>query len=173
MPALPDPNTGLPGPQGSGGNGGDGGDGGDGSNGGDGAPGASVHVWIRPDPASGKRLQAKVSGAGRDLYYLIDPAGGTLHVSANGGAAGDGGSGGRAGSGGPGGSGSPNGLSGHDGRRGSDGRAGNPGAAGTITVSVDPAAEPYEYLLVLSNQSGSGRPGPEPVFVVEPVPPLW
>jgi hypothetical protein len=56
---------------------------------------------------------------------------------------------------------------------GSDGRAGNPGAPGTITVSVDPTAQPYEDLLVLSNHSGSGRAGPAPTIAIEPVAPLW
>lgn len=172
-PSAPDPTTGLPGPEGPGGRGGDGGNGGDGSDGGDGAPGAAVHVWLRLESDSSSLLQAKISGAGRDLYYLIDPAGGTLKVTADGGAGGAGGSGGRAGRGGQGGFGNPSGFNGLDGRPGSDGRAGNPGAAGTITVSVDPTAQPYEHLLVLSNHSGSGRPGPAPTFVIEPVSPLW
>jgi hypothetical protein len=103
----------------------------------------------------------------------MDPAGGTLKVTADGGAGGAGGSGGRAGRGGQGGLGNPSGFNGLDGRPGSDGRAGNPGAAGTITVSVDPTAQPYEHLLVLSNHSGSGQPGPAPTFVIEPVSPLW
>jgi hypothetical protein len=118
-------------------------------------------------------LQAKVSGAGRDLYYLIDPTGGTLKVSADGGAGGAGGSGGRAGRGGLGGFGNPSGFNGLDGRPGFDGRAGSPGAPGTITVSIDPTAQPYEHLLVLSNHSGSGQAGPAPTIVIEPVPPLW
>ncbi len=172
-PSPPDPTTGLPGPEGPGGNGGNGGNGGDGSNGGDGAPGAAVHLWLRLESTSGPLLQAKVSGGGRDLYYLIDPTGGTLKVTADGGAGGAGGSGGRAGRGGLGGSGSPSGFNGLDGLPGSDGLAGAPGAAGTITVSVDPTAQPYEHLLVLSNHSGSGRPGPAPTIVIEPVPPLW
>ncbi len=173
MPSPPDPTTGLPGPQGPGGRGGDGGNGGDGSNGGNGAPGAAVHIWLRLESASGPLLQAKVSGGGHDLYYLIDPNGGTLKVTADGGAGGAGGSGGRGGRGGSGGSGNPSGLSGLDGRPGFDGRAGDPGAAGTITVSVDPTAQPYEHLLVLSNHSGSGQAGPAPAIVIEPVPPLW
>lgn len=172
-PGLPDPATGLPGPEGPGGNGGNGGDGGDGSDGGNGAPGAAVHVWLRLESASGPLLQSKVSGGGRDLYYLIDPNGGTLKVTADGGAAGAGGSGGRAGSGGRGGSGNPPGSNGLDGRRGFDGLPGKPGAAGTITVSIDPSAQAYEHLLTLSNHSGSGQPGPAPTTVIEPVPVLW
>jgi hypothetical protein len=172
-PSLPDPTTGLPGPDGPGGNGGDGGNGEDGGNGGDGAPGAAVHVWLRLESVSHPLLQAKVSGGGRDLYYLIDPSGGTLKVTADGGAGGAGGSGGRGGRGGTGGSGNPNGSSGLDGRSGFGGLAGRPGAAGTITVSVDPAAQPYEQLLVLSNHSGSGQAGRAPTIVSEPVPPLW
>jgi len=173
IPSPPDPTTGLPGPEGPGGRGGDGGNGGDGSNGGNGAPGAAVHVWLRLESASSPLLQAKVSGGGRDLYYLIDPTGGTLKVTADGGAGGAGGSGGRAGSGGAGGAGSPPGANGLDGRPGFDGLPGNPGAAGTITVSIDPSAQPYQHLLAFSNQSGSGQPGPAPTIVIEPVPALW
>jgi len=172
-PGPPDPTTGAPGPAGPGGRGGDGGNGEDGGNGGDGAPGAAVHVWMRLESASGPLLQAKVSGKGRDLYYLIDPSGGTLKVTADGGAAGAGGSGGRAGRGGPGGSGNPSGFNGLDGHAGFDGRPGQPGAAGTITVSLDPTAEPYDALLVLSNHNGAEKPGPAPTTVIEPVPPLW
>jgi len=172
-----DPTTGLPGPVGPGGNGGDGGAGGNGGNGWDGAPGAAVHVWLRLKPGSDRVLQAKVTGKGtgdaRDLYYLIDAKGGSLKVTADGGSGGEGGAGGRGGRGGPGGVGNPSGLSGRDGTRGFDGWRGNDGAAGTITVSVDPAAQQFVSILSLSNRSGSGRPGPAPIFMNEPVPPLW
>jgi hypothetical protein len=172
-PAPPDPLTGLPGPEGAGGDGGNGGNGGDGGAGGDGAPGAAVHVWLRLKSGTDSLLQAKVSGGARDSYYLVEAKGGSLKVAANGGSGGDGGAAGRAGRGGSGGTGNPSGLRGRDGFAGSAGWRGNDGAAGTITVSVDPAAQPFVNILSLSNHSGSGRPGPAPSFVIEPVPPLW
>jgi hypothetical protein len=173
MPGSIDPVTGLPGPQGSGGNGSNGGHGGDGGNGWDGKPGAAVQVWLRLEPGPGNLLQAKVTGGPREMYYLIDAKGGSLKVTADGGAGGSGGTGGRAGRGGSGGSGNPNGFSGVDGFAGADGLRGNGGAAGTIAVSVDPAAQPFEGVLILSNRSGSGQQGPSPAFTITPVSPLW
>lgn len=172
-PSFPDPTTGLSGPAGPGGNGSDGGRGGDGGNGGAGSPGVAVHVWLRLEPGTDNLLQAKVAGGGRELYYLIDAHGGSLKVIANGGAGGPGGAGGHGGRGGSGGSGNPNGFSGTDGLAGFDGSRGMDGAAGTITVSVDPEAKPFQSVLRLSNNSGSGQPGPTPRVVVESVPPLW
>ncbi|MGC2033109.1 MAG: hypothetical protein WA642_24055 [Steroidobacteraceae bacterium] len=173
MSAPPDPITGMPGPQGPGGNGGAGDNGSDGGNGSDGAPGAAVHVWLRLEPGTENLLQAKVTGGAREMFYLIDAKGGSLKVTADGGAGGSGGTGGRAGRGGAGGLGNPNGFAGTDGFAGSDGRRGNGGAAGTIAVSVDPAAQLFEGILSLSNHSGSGQKGPAPALVIEPVLPLW
>jgi hypothetical protein len=130
-------------------------------------------VWLRLEPGPGNLLQAKVTGGPREMYYLIDAKGGSLKVTADGGAGGSGGTGGRAGRGGSGGSGNPNGFSGVDGFAGADGLRGNGGAAGTIAVSVDPAAQPFEGVLILSNRSGSGQQGPSPAFTITPVSPLW
>jgi hypothetical protein len=79
---------------------------------------------------------------------------------------------GHPGRGGSEGTGNPNGFSGTDGLAGADGRPGNGGAAGAITVSVDPAAQPVEGVLILSNRSGSGQQGSSPTFAIGPVPPL-
>lgn len=174
-----DPTTGLSGTQGSGGRGSDGSNGGDGSNGQDGSRGLDVHIWMRLAGAAGDAgaasplLQVKVSAGARQSLFLIDPQGGSLRVSANGGQRGRGGAGGRGGRGGSGGNGFPPGLSGLDGHPGADGRPGSAGAGGTITVSVDPAAQPYLSTLSWSNRSGDGRAGPAPDIVIEPVPSLW
>ena len=175
---MVDPMTGQVGTQGSGGRGSDGGNGGDGSNGQDGSPGAAVQIWMRLAAASGDAganplLQVKVSAGGRQNLFLIDPRGGSLEVSANGGQGGRAGAGGRGGRGGSGGNGFPPGFSGLDGRPGADGHTGGPGAAGTISVSVDPAAQAYVSSLSFSNHGGDGRPGQAPKISIEPVPALW
>jgi hypothetical protein len=156
----------------AGGSGTNGSDGGDGGNGGDGQPGENVHVWVTLKSGDHPLLQVRAAGSKHEKLFLVDPNGGTLAVNADGGPGGAGGSGGRGGSGGSGGSGFPAGLSGQDGRNGSDGHAGSDGAAGTITVSVDPAAQPFLGTLHLSNKSG-GRAGPAPEIRVEPVPSIW
>jgi hypothetical protein len=117
-------------------------------------------------------LQIKVTAGARTSFYIVDPNGGSLKILANGGAGGRGGTGGAAGRGGSGGNGFPPGFSGTDGLAGSDGRAGNDGAAGTITLSVDPAAQPFLKTINWSNVGGRGA-GPAPTISVEPVPPLW
>ena len=109
----------------------------------------------------------------RQRYYLIDPNSGSLSVDANGGAGGRAGSGDRGGRGGNGGSGFPNGFSGNSGLDGTDGRPGQPGQAGTITVAVDPAAQPDLSVLRLSNRHGNGSAGPTQQIQVEPVATLW
>jgi hypothetical protein len=158
-----DPNS--PSAGGNGTSGGNGSNGGDGSPGGD-APHVQVHVALRP--GSHPLLQVVVSAAGQEKFYLVDPDGGSLAVSANGGAGGSGGSGGRGGRGGSGGMGSPSGMSGSDGLSGRSGSDGFPGRGGNITVTYDPQAKPFLTAIHLSNQGG-----PKPVFNEEPVAPLW
>ena len=157
----------------AGGRGGDGTNGSDGDDGAPGSPGEAVHVWLRLQPGPRPLLQARVAGADRERLFLVDPHGGMLAVQADGGSGGRGGRGGRGGEGGNGGSGFPSGFSGNNGRNGFDGHQGSDGAAGTITVSVDPAAQPFLDRLRLSNNSGSGTPGSAPQIQVEAVPPLW
>jgi hypothetical protein len=172
-PAMVDPTTGALGTQGPGGRGSDGGNGGDGGNGQDGAQGVAVHIWMRRESSTKPLLQIKVSSGARQSLYIVDPDGGSLRVMANGGTGGRGGAGGRGGRGGSGGSGFPTGFSGLDGRPGWDGHAGADGAGGTITVSVDPEAQPFMNCVSWSNRSGGGAPGPAPTITVEPVPALW
>jgi hypothetical protein len=172
-PASVDPTTGFPGTPGPGGNGTDGGNGGDGSDGQDGSPAPPVHAWVRLESGVKPLLQIKVSGGSRESLYIVDPSGGSLKILANGGSGGRGGSGGQGGRGGSGGSGSPPGLNGTDGRPGWDGHAGRDGAGGTITLSVDPAAQPFVSCITWSNHSADRGSGPAPIITVEPVPALW
>jgi hypothetical protein len=130
------------------------------SNGQDGAPAGAVYVWIRLEPGTKPLLQIKVTSGARQSLYVVDCNGGSLRVTANGGAGGRAGEGGRGGRGGSGGSGFPSGFSGLDGRPGWDAHLGAGGAAGTITESVDPAAQPFMNCISLSNHSGLGAPGP-------------
>ncbi len=172
-PGVVDPATGVEGNPGPGGAGTPGQNGYDGSDGQDGSPGGQVSIWIRVASVDKPLLQIKVSSGTRQLLYLVDPNGGSLKVLANGGAGGRGGKGGRGGHGGRGGSGFPPGTDGPDGFPGQDGRSGNDGAAGTLTITVDPAAQPFLKCLSWSNRSGGGRPGAAPEISVEPVAPLW
>jgi hypothetical protein len=158
-----DPNN--PSPGGNGSNGTDGSNGQDGGTGGD-APPVQIRVALRS--GAHPLLQVRVSAAGKQLFYLVDPQGGALTVHAEGGPGGTGGLGGRGGHGGSGGIGIPNGSSGSDGASGRNGFSGSPGRGGTITVTYDPQAKPYLTAIHLSNQGG-----PSPLFNEEPVAPLW
>jgi hypothetical protein len=158
-----DPNN--PSPGGNGGNGTDGSNGGDGGPGGD-APPVQVRVALRS--GSHPLLQVSVSAAGHNKLYLVDPQGGSLTVRADGGAGGSGGRGGRGGQGGSGGMGTPSGSSGMSGSDGRNGFDGSPGRGGSITVTYDPQAKPFLEAIRLSNKGG-----PPPVFIEQPVAPLW
>jgi hypothetical protein len=160
----------------AGGNGSDGTNGSDGGNGHSGNDGPPVQVLITIHPGSALLLEASVSPAGRlpailagrQQFFLIDPHGGSLTVTADGGSGGRGGKGGRGGRGGSGGIGTPNGNSGRDGSDGHDGSAGSDGRGGLITVTYDPGAKPYLNVIHLSS-----RNGPSPVFREAQVAPLW
>lgn len=158
-----DPNNPSPGTDG--GNGTDGSNGQDGGNGGN-AP--AIQIQMTVEQGTHPLLQFFVQAGSHKRYYLVDPNGGSLSISADGGAGGSGGKGGRGGRGGPGGAGTPSGSNGRD---GSDGRAGFDGTAGNggkITVTYDPSAQPYLGVLHLSN-----RNGPKPEMDQAPVAPLW
>ena len=162
-PGSMDPNNPLAG--GDGGNGTDGYDGHDGSPGGN-APNVFVRVTVRP--GDHLMLQVSVSASGDEEFFLIDPQGGTLTVSADGGRGGWGGKGGRGGRGGSGGLGIPSGkdgMSGHDGRNGWDGPKGK---GGSIRVTYDPQVKPFLSLIHLSNQNG-----PQPIFSEQSIAQLW
>jgi len=151
--------------------GGDGSNGTDGSNGQDGEPGGDappVQVRVALKSGSHPLLQVSVSAAGHNRLYLVDPQGGSLTVTADGGPGGSGGKGGRGGRGGSGGIGTPNGSDGRAGSDGRDGWDGPQGRGGSITVTYDPQAKPSLSMIHLSNKNG-----PPPVFKEEQVTPLW
>lgn len=151
---------------GDGGNGTDGSNGGDGGDGGDGPP---VQVQVALRTGSHPLLQFGVTVAGhKERFYLVDPQGGSLTVSSEGGSGGSGGKGGSGGSGGSGGTGTPNGSSGRNGSSGSDGHNGSDGRGGSLTVIYDPQVKPFLSAIHLSNPSG-----PAPVFKEAAVAPLW
>lgn len=162
-PGSMDPNN--PSPGGNGGDGSDGTNGGDGGNGGS-APPVQIRVALRA--GIHPLLQLSVSSGGKQRFYLIDPQGGSLTVTADGGRGGSGGKGGRGGRGGMGGIGIPNGSNGRDGLDGHDGISGLPGSGGLITVTYDPQAKPYLGIIHLSSWNG-----PAPVFKEETVAALW
>jgi hypothetical protein len=163
-PGSIDPNNPSPG-----GNGGDGGDGSNGEDGGAGGDAPPVQVQATLRAGAHPLLQIGVTAPGRkEHFYLVDPQGGSLTVTANGGSGGSGGKGGRGGSGGSGGSGTPDGSSGRSGSDGRDGFDGPNGRAGSITVLYDPQVKPFLATIVLSNQGG-----PKPVFQEQPIAPLW
>src|SRR5215475_6948578 len=153
-----------PSPGGNGSDGADGSNGGDGHSGNDGPP---VEVLVTIHPGNALLLEASVSPASRvpailagaQRFFLIDPYGGSLTVTADGGSGGRGGKGGRGGHGGSGGIGTPNGNSGRNGSDGHDGSAGSDGRGGLITVTYDAKAKPYLNVIHLSS-----RNGPSPVF---------
>ena len=99
----------------AGGNGGDGGNGTDGTNGSDGDNGPAVQVLAALHPGTKLLVEIAVTVAGKTKFFLVDPNGGTLAVSSDGGSGGSGGHGGRGGSGGSGGSGIPSGMNGNSG----------------------------------------------------------
>jgi hypothetical protein len=126
-------------------------------------------------PGANPLLQAVESAPGRkDRHFLVDPQGGSLTITANGGAGGSGGSGGRGGRGGSGGSGGfgcpsgSNGRSGSDGHDGMSGSNGFSGRASAITIVYDPAVKPFLAAIKASNKGA-----PAPVYQESPVAPLW
>jgi hypothetical protein len=157
-----------PSPGGNGGDGTDGGNGSDGGSGGDASP-VSVQMTLRPGgPPDHPLLEFGVIAGNKERFYLVDPNGGSLSISAVGGSGGSGGRGGSGGTGGSGGIGTPNGSNGRNGSDGRGGSDGSSGRSGTITVVYDPQVQQYLDVLHLSN---SGAPAPS--FIERPVPPLW
>jgi hypothetical protein len=151
--------------------GGDGTDGTDGDPGQDGGPGGNapaVQVKVALHAGPPQLLQVLVSAVGHQRRYLVDPQGGSLTVTADGGPGGSGGRGGRGGQGGSGGIGTPNGSSGRNGMDGRDGFDGPQGRGGMITVTYDPAVKPFLNLIHLSAKNG-----PTPALNEAPVGVLW
>jgi hypothetical protein len=139
--------------------------GGDGGNGEDG-PLVDVRVTLRP--GSRPLLQVSVSARRSKKLFLLDPNGGSLTVTSEGGAGGAGGKGGRGGRGGAGGAGIPSGNSGSDGLDGRNGFDGHTGFGGSITVTYDPSAKSYLSAIRVPNHDG-----PPPLFKEVRVAPMW
>lgn len=140
----------------------DGGNGGQGGNGSDGGQGQDIEVFakMKPDPILKKDLlevRVKSKSTGTEQVYFVDPAGGKLKVSADGGAGGYGGSGGY---GGPGGSNSYSKTSGNGGNAGFAGNGGNGAKGGSITVYLDPSVDKLPAgTLSFSNEGGAAGNG--------------
>lgn len=129
----------------------------DGSQGGN-APDVTIRLVMHPGDR--KLIEAAVQPVGgEETFYLIDPSGGSLSVSADGG---------------PGGAGDRSISSGIDqggvsaAGRERDGADGPRGRGGEITVIYDPAVAHYLGVLQLSSLGG-----PEPIFNSQPLDPLW
>ena len=151
-----------------------GGDGSNGTNGTDGDTGRPgddgppVLVLVALRSGDHPLLQVRVSAEGHDRLFLVDPQGGSLSVTSEGGSGGSGGRGGRGGRGGSGGIGIPSGRSGNDGSSGHDGLNGSSGSGGRISVTYDPQAQPFLRTIHVSSPGGS-----RPVFREQTVAPLW
>jgi hypothetical protein len=153
-----------PSPGGNGGDGTSGTNGGDGGNGGD---GPDVQVQVAVQAGAHPLLQIGVTAVGsKEMFFLVDPQGGSLTVSSEGGAGGSGGKGGSGGAGGSGGMGTPSGSNGSAGSSGFNGSDGRAGSGGNITVTYDPAVQPYLAAIKLSG-------GSKPVMKQAPVAALW
>jgi hypothetical protein len=126
------------------------------------APDVTIRLVMHPvaNPGDRRLIEAEVEPEyGQETFYLIDPDGGSLSVSANGGPGGAGVSSDSAGVDREGIAVTGRGLSGSDGPR---------GRGGKITVIFDPAVGAYLSVLQLSNLGG-----PEPVFKSQHLGPLW
>ena len=143
----------------------------DGQQGGDGEDGPELQAWVALARTEPPLLQVRVLvGQTRELFYQVDPKGGSLSLRSEGGPGGAGGQGGRGGSGGRGGDGVSDWII-RILRLGTVRAAvrGGEGAPGLIVVRVDPRALPY---LDRFDIGGHAR-GPEPQMIAEPVVPWW
>lgn len=151
----------------AGGHGADGANGGSGRHGEAGRHAGAVDVEVTLSSLSTParpllEVRARSLTDGANKIFLVDPAGGSVTVRANGGSGGRGGNGGKGGDGGRGGTGAPNGNGGHGGNGGDAGDGADGGDGGTFTLTVDPAAKPYLNAIVLENRGGKGGKGGEP-----------
>lgn len=142
-----------------------GGHGGNGDDGEAGRPGDEVEVavaLVSGEPKEKPLLQVKVRGAHKpnEQLFLVDPTGGSVLISANGGAGGNGGNGGSGGAGGSGGTGAPPGNGGDGGNGGNGGNGGDGGDGGRVTLTVSPDAQRFMSLIKVENRGGAGgQPG--------------
>jgi hypothetical protein len=138
---------------------GSGGNGGPGGNGGNGDVGQDIEVFakMKYDEVLKKELLhvlVKSKTTGKSQTYLVNPEGGKIKVSADGGY---GGSGGQGGQGGQGGDDSYRQASGNGGNGGSGGVGGNGANGGTITAYMDPSTDKLPAgVITFSNEGGEG-----------------
>jgi antitoxin component YwqK of YwqJK toxin-antitoxin module len=136
---------------------GNGGMGGSGGQGGNGGPGQNIEVYVKMqnDEILKKEMVyvfVKSNSTNRQALFLVDPDGGKIIVSANGG---DGGYGGPGGMGGQGGDDTYRQSSGNGGQGGSGGSGGDGSNGGSITVYMDPSAEKLNPdVLKFTNEGG-------------------
>lgn len=142
----------------------DGGPGGAGQTGSD-ADNIKIYVTTTTHKISGDILvQVVVTdvNGGNPKYYIFNPKGGSLNISADGGQGGQGGTGGTGGSGGKGmwvksdERKQEGGDGGDGGNGGMGGAGGDGGAGGSITIYCDPSAQEFLSKIVTSNDGGAG-----------------
>lgn len=131
--------------------------GGQGGNGGDGEQGPDIEVFAKmkfDDGLKKELLEVRVKNktTGAEQVFLVNPDGGKLNVSANGGNGGRGGSGGY---GGPGGNDTYSKTSGSGGDGGNGGNGGNGAKGGSITAYLDPSTDKLPPgTITFSNEGG-------------------
>jgi hypothetical protein len=137
--------------------------GGQGGNGGNGGTGQDIEAFVKmkfDDVLKKEMLQLLVKSktTGKEQLYIVNPDGGKITVSADGGI---GGSGGQGGYGGPGGSDTYKKVGANGGDGGNGGQGGIGGNGGMITAYIDPSAEKLVGTVVIfSNEGGAaGRAG--------------
>jgi hypothetical protein len=132
--------------------------GGQGGNGGNGGTGQDIEAFVKmkfDEVLKKDMLQVLVKSktTGKEQVYIVDPDGGKITVSADGGKGGAGGSGGY---GGPGGSDTYKKVGANGGDGGNGGNGGIGGNGGTITAYIDPSAEKLVGTVVIfSNEGGA------------------
>jgi|GEM_PF-6850396 len=171
--------TGSSDSKGAGGRGSDGRDGQKGGNGAKGGDAEAVDVYVSAfKDAAGitlLKVYARGKNSGKERFYIINPEGGSITISARGGRGGQGGRGGDGGTGGGGGNGHQYGGGQDDSRYGVGGDGGNGGYGadggdggdggngGTIMIYLDPSASGYASAINYANnggeRGGQGFPG--------------
>ena len=135
-----------------------GGNGGQGGNGGDGGQGQDLEVYAKMkynEELKKELLEVRVKSltTNKEQMYWVDPNGGSIKISADGGIGGAGGSGG---AGGAGGNDTYSKTSGSGGYGGSGGNGGNGAKGGSITVYMDPSTNKLPNGVILfSNEGGA------------------
>lgn len=160
-------------PKGRGGDGQKGGQGETGGQGENGRNGESVEVYVTAfqdiNGVTLLKVYCKSKNSDKEEFFIVNPAGGSVTITARGGKGGDGGHGGDGGGGGSGGNGHERGgntaegsygvggTSGDGGDGGNGGNGGNGGDGGNITIILDPSAAAYAS--IFKTDTGGGEKG--------------